>query len=114
MTELSNSRMSVSVTLMGCALIGVALTAQAADAAGAGESGDAASGQSTNALQEITVLGQRTTTEIAREAQLQAPNLIDITTAAQMQRLPDVNTGEAVRRIPGISLETDTGEGRYI
>jgi TonB-dependent receptor len=31
-----------------------------------------------------------------------------------MQKLPDVNTGEAVRRVPGISLETDTGEGRYI
>ena len=31
-----------------------------------------------------------------------------------MQKLPDVNTGEAIRRVPGISLETDTGEGRYI
>jgi outer membrane receptor for ferrienterochelin and colicin len=29
-------------------------------------------------------------------------------------RLPDVNTAEAIRRVPGISLETDTGEGRYI
>ena len=70
--------------------------------------------QGLNALQEITVLGQRTTAEIAREAQLQAPNIINITTADEMQKLPDVNTGEAVRRIPGISLETDTGEGRYI
>jgi outer membrane receptor protein involved in Fe transport len=31
-----------------------------------------------------------------------------------MQKLPDVNTGEVIRRVPGISLETDTGEGRYI
>jgi len=60
------------------------------------------------------VLGQRTTPEIARAAQMQAPNLINLTTAEEMLRLPDVNTGEAIRRVPGISLETDTGEGRYI
>jgi len=29
--------------------------------------------------------------------------------ADEMQKLPDVNTGEAIRRVPGISLETDTG-----
>lgn len=39
---------------------------------------------------------------------------MNITTADEIARLPDVNTGEAVRRIPGISLETDTGEGRYV
>jgi TonB-dependent receptor len=67
-----------------------------------------------NALEEVTVLGQRTTPEIARAAQQQAPNLINLTTSEEMQKLPDVNTGEAIRRVPGISLETDTGEGRYI
>ena len=67
-----------------------------------------------DALREITVLGQRTTPEIARAAQREAPNLINLTTADEMQKLPDVNTGEAIRRVPGISLETDTGEGRYI
>jgi TonB-dependent receptor len=114
MIELSSSKPPACAALMGCALLGVTVCTQAADAAAPAESADTSSQQSANALQEITVLGQRTTVEIAREAQLQAPNLIDITTAAQMQRLPDVNTGEAVRRIPGISLETDTGEGRYI
>ncbi|HWW79751.1 MAG TPA: TonB-dependent receptor [Steroidobacteraceae bacterium] len=67
-----------------------------------------------SALEQITVLGQRTTPEIARAAQEQALNLVNLTTADEMQKLPDVNTGEAIRRVPGISLETDTGEGRYI
>ena len=67
-----------------------------------------------NALEEVTVLGQRTTPEIARAAQEQADNLINLTTSEEMMKLPDVNTGEAIRRLPGISLETDTGEGRYI
>src|SRR3984893_2564628 len=65
-------------------------------------------------LEEITVQTQRSTPEMAREAQRQAPNLINLITAEEMQKLPDVNTGEAIRRVPGISLETDTGEGRYI
>lgn len=70
--------------------------------------------QPVSALEEIVVQAQRATSEVARAAQFEAPNLINLTTAAEMARLPDVNTGEAVRRIPGISLETDTGEGRYI
>ncbi len=67
-----------------------------------------------NALEEVVVQAQRTTLELAREAQEDAPNLIELTTAEQIRKLPDVNTGEAVRRLPGISLETDTGEGRYV
>ncbi|MDP9013544.1 MAG: TonB-dependent receptor [Pseudomonadota bacterium] len=67
-----------------------------------------------SALEEITVMAQRTTLEMARAAQEEAPNLINLMTAAEIQKLPDVNTGEAIRRVPGISLETDTGEGRYI
>jgi TonB-dependent receptor len=76
---------------------------------------DAASSASGgNALQEITISAQRTTEEQAREAQMEAPNLIDIATYTEIRKLPDVSTGEAVRRIPGISLETDEGEGRYV
>ncbi len=100
-----------------CILAG---TAALAAADGAADSTDVASGEKRraddkeDALKEIVVLGQRTTPEIARQAQEQALNLINLTTAEEMQKLPDINTGEAVRRIPGISLETDTGEGRYI
>ncbi len=67
-----------------------------------------------DALDEIVILAQRTTVEAARAAQRAAANLVNLMTVDEMLRLPDVNTGEAVRRIPGISLETDTGEGRYI
>ena len=91
-----------------------AATAADADTDTSGASASSTGLAGGNALQEVTVLGQRTTPEIAREAQQQAPNLINLTTAEEMQKLPDVNTGEAIRRVPGISLETDTGEGRYI
>ena len=97
--------------LLGCCPLVQADEGPAAAPSDASSTSDATSG---DALQQVTVLGQRTTPEIAREAQKQAPNLINLTTVTEMQRLPDVNTGEAIRRVPGISLETDTGEGRYI
>jgi Carboxypeptidase regulatory-like domain/TonB-dependent Receptor Plug Domain len=67
-----------------------------------------------SALQQITVLAQRTPIAIARAAQLEAPNLVNITTYEEIRKIPDVSVAEAVRRIPGISLETDEGEGRYV
>lgn len=66
------------------------------------------------ALEEITVTAQRTTIEQAREAQFEAPNLVDIATFEEIRKLPDTSVAEAVRRVPGISLETDEGEGRYV
>ena len=86
----------------------------AADTDESWESSSSGRKHQTDALEEITVEAQRSTPELAREAQRQAPNLINLTTAEEMQKLPDVNTGEAIRRVPGIALETDTGEGRYI
>ena len=67
-----------------------------------------------SAAQSVVIEAQRTTASTARDAQREAPNLVNLMTAAEMRKLPDVNTAEAVRRVPGISLETDTGEGRYI
>src|ERR1700730_14329837 len=115
MANVARTRKLAFLSLTITTLAGVSAGALADDdpAAGAAESAGPRK-PGTNALEEITVLGQRTTQQIAREAQLQAPNLIYVTTADEMQKLPDVNTGEAVRRVPGISLETDTGEGRYI
>jgi TonB-dependent receptor len=71
-------------------------------------------GAEMTALESIVVLAQRTPESVAREAQMEAPNLIDIATYEQIRKLPDITTAEAVRRIPGISLETDEGEGRYV
>ena len=86
--------------------------ADSADAAGAAapESGETVG----SALQEIVISAQRTTIEQARKAQEEAPNLINIQTYAEIKKLPDISTAEAVRRIPGVSLETDEGEGRYV
>jgi TonB-dependent receptor len=67
-----------------------------------------------SALDQIVVLAQRTTNAVAREAQFEAPNLVNITTYEEIRKIPDISVAEAVRRIPGVSLETDEGEGRYV
>lgn len=65
-------------------------------------------------LATVHVVAPRTSAALARLTQQYAPNLIDIRTGKQIHSLPDHTVAEAVRRIPGISLETDEGEGRYI
>jgi TonB-dependent receptor len=77
-------------------------------------SDDFAVGGEMSALEQIVVMSQRTPIEVARAAQLEAPNLVNITTFEEIRKVPDVSVAEAVRRIPGISLETDEGEGRYV
>jgi TonB-dependent receptor len=43
-----------------------------------------------------------------------APNVIAVQPQSQIQKYPDVNVAEALQRVPGVSLETDTGEGRFV
>ena len=50
----------------------------------------------------------------AIEEKKQAPNIMDAQPLSEIIKLPDINTAEALQRIPGISLETDSGEGRFI
>ena len=50
----------------------------------------------------------------ALEVKQQAPVILDIVPLDQIRSLPDVNAAEALQRLPGISLESDTGEGRFI
>jgi TonB-dependent receptor len=62
-----------------------------------------------------TVVPSATTTRAAAlEEKKQAPNIIEVQPLSEIIKLPDVNTAEALQRIPGISLETDSGEGRFI
>lgn len=46
--------------------------------------------------------------------QREAQNLIDVQSADTIAKYPDFNAAEALGRIPGVSLSTDTGEGRFV
>jgi len=112
------SRLALVLCLCLCLSPFAQSSVAAADTADAGAAGAATAAESGaapgSALQEVLISAQRATVELARKAQEEAPNLINIQTYQEIRRLPDISTAEAVRRIPGVSLETDEGEGRYV
>jgi TonB-dependent receptor len=61
--------------------------------------------------EELTV---RAGTAMAREEKRAAASITDVVSADAVGRFPDANAAEALRRIPGVSLEIDQGEGRFV
>lgn len=50
----------------------------------------------------------------ALNQQKESTNIQSIVSADQIGRFPDPNSAEAAQRIPGITIERDQGEGRYV
>ena len=98
-------------TLLLCsAVMFVAGGAHAATASAAATDTASADG---NELTGLVVTAPREES-VARERQFEAPNLVNIQSAETIQKYPDFNAAEALGRIPGVSISTDTGEGRFV
>ncbi|HEV2561265.1 MAG TPA: TonB-dependent receptor [Rhizomicrobium sp.] len=67
--------------------------------------------QSANGVETVVVTGSRAE---ANEARKDAPIVLDIASLQQIRSLPDANAAEVLQRLPGISMESDSGEGRFI
>ncbi len=66
-------------------------------------------------LEEVTVYGSITLNEKqAQEFQRESKRIISVITSAGIGELPDRNAAEAVQRLPGVSIERDQGEGRFV
>ena len=63
---------------------------------------------------DIVVTGTRQGEKKAIDAKRQADNFTEALYANDVGKLPDQNVAEAVRRLPGISVANDQGEGRYV
>jgi TonB-dependent receptor len=50
----------------------------------------------------------------ALSQQQNAVNIINVVSADQIGAFPDPNAAEAVQRVPGVTIERDQGEGRYV
>jgi TonB-dependent receptor len=46
--------------------------------------------------------------------QKNAPTIKNVVSSEQIAQFPDLNAADAIQRIPGISLQRDQGEGRYV
>src|SRR3984885_14959628 len=64
--------------------------------------------------QEVVKPSATTSRAAAVEEKKEAPNIIEVQPLSEIIKLPDINMAEALQRMPGISLETDSGEGRFI
>ncbi|MEN9884897.1 MAG: hypothetical protein RLZZ420_2114, partial [Bacteroidota bacterium] len=68
-----------------------------------------------NEMKEVLILGDRLKGQAkALSQQKNNLNVTNIVSADQIGRFPDANIGDAIRRIPGITMQNDQGEARNI
>ncbi|TNE62621.1 MAG: TonB-dependent receptor [Alphaproteobacteria bacterium] len=65
-------------------------------------------------FEEIFVMGQRGSLNSSLSKQRASDNVANYLSADAAGNFPDQNVTEAVRRIVGLSVENDQGEGRYV
>lgn len=63
---------------------------------------------------EVVVSGLRRGQAKALSQQKSADNIKNVVSEEQMEKFPDINSAEAMQRLPGISIQRDQGEGRYV
>lgn len=64
--------------------------------------------------EDIVVTGARAARERAIERKRALPTIADVVAADDIGKLPDFNTAEALQRLPGVSVQIDQGEPRYV
>ena len=66
-------------------------------------------------IEEVIVLGSYSASlKGARDIQQEANRIMSVVDAEGIGKLPDRNAAEAVARVPGVSIERDQGEGRFV
>ena len=70
--------------------------------------------QETQNIDEIVVYGSRAALESAINKQRDSDKVVGVVDSDAMGNFADFNVAESVRRVPGILVENDQGEGRYV
>ena len=63
---------------------------------------------------DIIVTGQRAAEQASIRQKRGADSVTEVIVADDVGKLPDQNVAESVRRLPGLSVANDQGEGRYV
>jgi TonB-dependent receptor len=76
---------------------------------------DEAAAEGETNVDEIIVTGSiRDSLENATETKRAAMNVVDVATADSVGRFPDENVAAALARLPGVAVQLDQGQARYI
>lgn len=72
-------------------------------------------GSANNELAEVVIIGDRLRGQAkAINKQKSNQNISNVISADQVGRFPDANIGDALKRVPGITMQNDQGEARNI
>jgi len=70
--------------------------------------------QTINLGEDVVVSAQRQGQVAAINQQLTSSSIVNVVSADKIKELPDANAAEAIGRLPGISLQRNSGEGQKI
>ncbi|GJL65419.1 MAG: TonB-dependent receptor [Nitrospirales bacterium] len=70
--------------------------------------------QDTDTVDEIVVVGSRASLQSALQKQRNSDKVVGIVDSDALGNFADINVAESLRRISGIMVENDQGEGRYV
>lgn len=73
-----------------------------------------AAAQDAGEVEEVVITGQRASDRDSLEKKREATSASEIVSGGEAGKLPDQNVAESVRRLSGVSVATDKGEGRYL
>lgn len=94
-----DTRLPIKVTAEGVALGAVVLGANAA---------------ASTTVEEVLIVGQAAAIAGALNQERAADNLVSVLDSDAMGQFPDQNVAESLNRMPGVTVENDQGEGRYV
>jgi len=65
-------------------------------------------------MQDVVITGLAQGQVKALNQQKTSNNIKNVVSEEQMEKFPDINSAETLQRLPGISIQRDQGEGRYV
>jgi iron complex outermembrane receptor protein len=66
------------------------------------------------AIEEVVVTGVKAALISAMETKRDASGVVDAIDAQDIGKFPDTNLAESLQRIPGVSIDREGGEGKYV
>lgn len=76
--------------------------------------GMAAPADDAQLLETVTVTGYRASLESALSTKRESAAMVDAINSEDVAKFPDANLAESMRRLPGVSIDVDNGEGKTI
>lgn len=106
--------MSTKTHLMAATALGVLAVALPAVASAQVASASDTGGQDATVVDEIVVTGIRASQQQSIDIKRNAVGVVDSIASEDLGKLPDQNVAESLQRVPGVTIDRNRGEGRFV